>query len=998
MNSQQMFYSYNDTEISQPNYQTEFYQNNENNIDQLDIYQTNYENNNQIEYYNTNNQIYNQYNENNIIYSENASNQLNNINLIYPEEKNNTSQQFNPNELIQNNENNDYQINNNFDYNVNLDSNLNTQNIESQTNIQFPNENNLILNNEIQTNEITFESNKNIKENPENNIQISNQLLNQNPLSFNEEVYNKNITNKIDNSLHKSELYDNNINNKEQLSSQISQLNNSDLNQFDTKKTEIKINSPKLINPLDYKISISKNERLENSEKEEKQSKHQQEKIFKIEEEVKEYNINLIEEEEVLRNNEEYQNKLFDFKSHFNLSLTKEENKFNYKKVHKVITPLLSHYEMPQNLEYNSPLLSQDEKFLACIGKGPIDWVFVWEISNLYWIKYKFSFSKVDCITFTPDSKYIIIVYKNSSPIMYDLSTGKIQLQFEKNGEEDNREGYQCSFTTNGTHFALTSTQSYTLWSLRNGKIKQKITDNSPLKIIKDGYLINIDSDLNCLIKKIFDQKILVSFKIKGISTPEEILDGRCTDDMANFVYAIKSGIVIYNFKDREYKGLQRFECGVERATFSFDGKYVMKTNMKNLCINDLESGKNILTILKENFKDYKIYFKSKKIITIDNISITIRDLFDENPQEKQVWLNKNATKFKEVKFNRDYSILFARVDFNNIIAYDLKTGYILKKWENIEENYIDYAITNYGRDRISTKSNLLLIKVWNFISQREEATFYGYNSNSLCFSGDGNYLVSGAKSGSEVARIYDIDKQKFSSYRFNGSNDNIKTIAHLTTPYPKRIICCSVNQKPLIFNSYSKELLYECECPIKFKEIFEIQSELRNNVFIIKGRDNERKNMGIIYKISDGSLLKIFENYTVLELVKTNGIFLIAKCENINGGKLCSIDYKNKEEIIFHDFQIQTNKCELLNDQETALIQYGDELNKEFNLINVKNGNFIGKINFEKNIDRNVETYLTVDPIKNEILFRYFELLSPEETMAYLKKKAFVVEGENSN
>ena len=152
------------------------------------------------------------------------------------------------------------------------------------------------------------------------------------------------------------------------------------------------------------------------------------------------------------------------------------------------------------------------------------------------------------------------------------------------------------------------------------------------------------------------------------------------------------------------------------------------------------------------------------------------------------------------------------------------------------------------------------------------------------------------------------------------------------------------------------------------------------------------------MYKISDGSLLKIFENYTVLELVKTNGIFLIAKCENINGGKLCSIDYKNKEEIIFHDFQIQTNKCELLNDQETALIQYGDELNKEFNLINVKNGNFIGKINFEKNIDRNVETYLTVDPIKNEILFRYFELLSPEETMAYLKKKAFVVEGENSN
>ena len=75
MNSQQILYSYNNSVISQPIYQTEIYQNNENNIDPLEEYQTNYENNNQIEYYNTNNQIYNQYNENNIIYSENASNQ-----------------------------------------------------------------------------------------------------------------------------------------------------------------------------------------------------------------------------------------------------------------------------------------------------------------------------------------------------------------------------------------------------------------------------------------------------------------------------------------------------------------------------------------------------------------------------------------------------------------------------------------------------------------------------------------------------------------------------------------------------------------------------------------------------------------------------------------------------------------------------------------------------------------------------------------------------------
>ena len=71
---------------------------------------------------------------------------------------------------------------------------------------------------------------------------------------------------------------------------------------------------------------------------------------------------------------------------------------------------------MPENLEYKSPILSPNEKYLACIGKGDEDSVFVWEISDLYWYKYKFSYSNVDCIAFTPNSKGIIIVYSNSNP------------------------------------------------------------------------------------------------------------------------------------------------------------------------------------------------------------------------------------------------------------------------------------------------------------------------------------------------------------------------------------------------------------------------------------------------------------------------------------------------------------------------------------------------------------------------------------------------------
>lgn len=113
----------------------------------------------------------------------------------------------------------------------------------------------------------------------------------------------------------------------------------------------------------------------------------------------------------------------------------------------------------------------------------------------------------------------------------------------------------------------------------------------------------------------------------------------------------------------------------------------------------------------------------------------------------------------------------------------------------------------------------------------------------------------------------------------------------------------------------------------------------------------------------------------------------LITKCQNINGGKLSSVDLKNMNEQLFHEFQIQTNKCIILNDNKTAIIQYGDQFSKEFNFINLNDGNFIGKLDYMKKIDRNAETILTVDEEENEIHFRYFEFLPFMDTIAYLKK-----------
>ena len=107
-------------------------------------------------------------------------------------------------------------------------------------------------------------------------------------------------------------------------------------------------------------------------------------------------------EQILLKNQKQSLNKDLDIKT---IEVTKERFLFNYKKVLKIAIPLLSHYEMPSDCEYKSPLLSPDGQYLSCIAKASTDSVYVWDVDDLYWYKYKFSNSKnkIECVAFTPE-------------------------------------------------------------------------------------------------------------------------------------------------------------------------------------------------------------------------------------------------------------------------------------------------------------------------------------------------------------------------------------------------------------------------------------------------------------------------------------------------------------------------------------------------------------------------------------------------------------------
>ena len=151
-----------------------------------------------------------------------------------------------------------------------------------------------------------------------------------------------------------------------------------------------------------------------------------------------------------------------------------------------------------------------------------------------------------------------------------------------------------------------------------------------------------------------------------------------------------------------------------------------------------------------------------------------------------------------------------------------------------------------------------------------------------------------------------------------------------------------------------------------------------------------KKREIGLLYRISDGILLETYENYSVLELAKDQGI-IISKCDNVNGGKLTATDLKNLSDPILNDFQIQNDKIKLLNDNKCVVVAINEEeYRKEYCLLNAEDGGYFGKINFTKKTDRNSENFITIDPVDEFIYFRYFEFLSPQESRDFRSRFIF--------
>ena len=684
-------------------------------------------------------------------------------------------------------------------------------------------------------------------------------------------------------------------------------------------------------------------------------------------------------------------NKDFDFNTHYELEFKKEPNIFPYAGIRKKNLPLFGHMELPQEYNYTSASLSPDARFLACLARGADDIVFVWDTSNLYCFKFKYTALRVDGFAFTPDSNNIIIVYRFTNPVIYNLSNGEKVRSLEKNGEENNRVGFQYSFTNEGNYFGYTSDLSFTIWSLNTGEQRRKIKNSAPIKIICGEYLICISDDLICSFVKSKDGIIDLEFKIRGVYSIKEILDCRVTLDMKYFIYVIEQGIIKYHINTGEFQGLQKFKPmnGTIKASISPDCRYVVKTNMKYLNLYNLESQDTIGTILKDPFNEFKIDFPNKKIIIINDICINIHDYSKEKLPEQFIWLNRNPTHFIDIKFSKDFKILIGKIDNNNTVIYDCQTGKVIRKFQNFEEDYsisceiaptISSNLTN-----IASKSGKHSISIFNYLNGREDSTFYGFDAYSFSFSEDGSLLAVGAKNGPEIARLYNINSGQYISFEFNGNNYNFHTVVGISSPNPVKLICCSIDQQPLIFDIRG-ELMFKCECKYHFEEIYQIESDTNYNIFLVKGRDTQKRNIAILYRLSDGIIIERYENYTTMNLALTRG-YLLGKCENFCKNRLSTMCLHNINRPVRKVCQLQADDFYFLNDYNGIVSKFGGDENIIFYIANVQNGRVIARVNYAKKSSRNAETHISVDPTRNELVFRYIELLPFEDTLFYRKQ-----------
>ena len=674
---------------------------------------------------------------------------------------------------------------------------------------------------------------------------------------------------------------------------------------------------------------------------------------------------------------------------HYKVELNAQKGRYNYTSCRTENIPLFGHQVLPQGFSYTMPRLSPDCKYISIIGKGKEeDKAFIWALENLDGYLYSYTSKTIENLIFSPDSKYFYILYKNEPPIKYEIKSGKESLRFESPSDQITK--MIChSFSKDGKSMYIGTKTHFILWNTNNGKIQKIMKEESSKKTMKNDWQLSVRDNSEVIIFNKFDSK-LMNFNLTDIRFSHQILDCVISPDSNFFYFASKQGIfrLKLNKKEDFYELVKFNDEEINKVILDENCESAMSTDMLNINIHKLKVDNEDNTIFKEKFSDVIINFNKKLIVTVDDLCINITYLGDDKKEEVErfIWLNENPSKFLFFSFSPDFSVILATLDENNAISYNTQTGRVIKKWRNMEDDWsmaCEMAPETSKIAIIATKSDPHTIKIWDYNNGSEVLSLFGYNAHSFSFSSDGKLLACGAREGEEIARLWDLTDNTHISYNFKGVNNNLFTLVNLTDDLDeigsKRIILASIGQEPIVFDANTKKLIYQCKCPVNFEKVQRIQSNVKYNCFVVKGRDVNKKNVALLYRLNDGKLLQVYEDCWNIDLAKHES-FIISRSSNINGGNLTISNIQDLNNIEHKNCELQAETSSFLQDYKSIVSAFGDEKHLKFIISEANNGKMIAEIKYSQIYDRHAEVDLSVNIDENVLILRYIEFVEPLE------------------
>ena len=675
---------------------------------------------------------------------------------------------------------------------------------------------------------------------------------------------------------------------------------------------------------------------------------------------------------------------------HYKIELDAVKGLYKYSSCRTENIPLFGHQVLPQGYYYGKPTISPNAKYISVIGKGKEnDKVFIWDMDNLDSYLFSYTSKTIENFLFSPNLKSFYILYKYEPPVKYDIKTGKEIICFDF--PDENITKIICYFfSSDGNYLSIGTKTHFILWNIRDGKVLQTIKSQSSIKTIRNDLQLSIRDNLEVVVYKKFESLIL-KLNLTNVRFVQEIISCIISPDLQYFYYANKNRIYRLSLNQNgtynKVEEIIQFEDS-EKVIIDDGCTQAMTTDMLTISFWNLEKKNNDIVLFKEKFTSIDINFKKSIFSVVDDLCININDFQEEENEntERFIWLNENPKKFLYFTFSPDHRVLLATLDENNAISYNTETGRVIKKWKNMEDDWsmaCEMAPETSQIAVIATKSDSRTIKIWDYNNGSEVLSLTGYNVHSFNFSENGQLLACGAREGNEVARLWDLTDSQYISFFFNGTNNNLYTIVNLTDKLDdmnnKKLILASIGQAPIVFDVNSKKLLYKCDCPVNFEKIQGIQSNVKYNCFIVKGRDINKKNMALLYRLNDGKLLQLYKNCSNIHLAKHEGVIL-SRNSNLNNGNLTISNIKNLDNIVNLNCQLQAESSCFLQDYKSIVSAFGEDKKFKFIVSEVDSGKMIAEINYIQNYDRHAEVDLSVNKEDNVIVLRYIEFIEPLE------------------